>query len=89
MSGQQIYSNQYVRTADSNETVKLCSFDLNDSTELQYIRIGIYINGTLVATLNNAGVSPDAVLYATVTACSTTTTSKTVDVDYIKVVASR
>lgn len=48
-----------------------------------------YINGTLVATLNNAGVSPDAVLYATITACSTTTTSKTVDVDYIKVVASR
>ena len=51
--------------------------------------INFYIDGTLVNTLENGGVSPDADLYATITACSTTTTSKTVDVDYIKVVASR
>jgi hypothetical protein len=45
--------------------------------------IKFYINGTLVATRSAGGVSPDASLYATVIACATTTTSKSVDVDYI------
>jgi len=48
--------------------------------------IKFYIDGTLVKTLSgDAGVSPDVNLYATVSACATTTTSKTVDVDYIYV----
>lgn len=43
-----------------------------------------YIDEVLVATLDaDAGISPDVALYATVTACSTTTTAKSVDVDYI------
>lgn len=42
------------------------------------------IDGTTVATLSgDAGVSPDVSLYATVIACSTTTTQRTVDVDYV------
>lgn len=46
--------------------------------------IRFYIDGTLETTMSgDVGVSPDVALYATVTACSTTTTSKTVDVDYI------
>ena len=45
-----------------------------------------YVDGTLVKTLSTSnGVSPDVDLYATVVACSTTTTSKSVDVDYIYV----
>ena len=48
--------------------------------------IKFYINGSLVKTLSgDAGVSPDVNLYATVIACATTTTSKTVDVDYVYV----
>lgn len=48
--------------------------------------IAFYIDGTLRITLSGAaGVSPDVNLYATVIACATTTTSKTVDVDYIYV----
>jgi len=47
--------------------------------------IKFYINGTLKKTLSNAGVSPDADLYATVVACGDGTASKTVDVDYIYV----
>lgn len=69
-------------TADTYQVLKIAVSADGDT-------VTYYIDGTLVATLNNAGVSPDAVLYATVTACSTTTTSKTIDVDYIKVVASR
>jgi hypothetical protein len=49
-----------------------------------------YIDGTAVATLTgDAGVSPDVNLYATVIACATTTTSKTVDIDYVKVGTTR
>ena len=45
-----------------------------------------YVNGTLVKTLSGSnGVSPDINLYATIIACATTTTSKSVDVDYIYV----
>lgn len=51
--------------------------------------IRYYINGTLVKTLTGAGVSPDVALYATVSACATTTTSKTVDVDYIAISHTR
>lgn len=48
--------------------------------------ITFYINGTQAAQLTGAaGVSPDVNLYATVIANATTTTSKTVDVDYIYV----
>lgn len=46
-------------------------------------------NMTLKKTLTNAGVSPDVNLYATIVANSTTTASKTVDVDYIKVQHTR
>ena len=45
--------------------------------------IKFWIDGVLVKTLTGAGVSPDVSLYATIAACATTTTSKTVDVDYI------
>ena len=52
--------------------------------------IRFYINGTLTNTLSGAaGVSPDVNLYATVIACATTTTSRTVDVDYIYVAHTR
>ena len=46
--------------------------------------IRYYIDGVLEGTLTGgAGVSPDVNLYASVAANSTTTTSKTVDIDYI------
>lgn len=45
--------------------------------------VKFFINGALVATRSAGGVSPDVNLYATVIACSTTTTSRTVDVDYV------
>lgn len=48
-----------------------------------------YINNVLVDTRVAGGVSPDVALYATVIACATTTTSKTVDVDYIKIKHNR
>ena len=44
-----------------------------------------YIDDVHVKTLSNAGVTPTVNLYATVIACATTTTSKNVDVDYIRV----
>lgn len=47
--------------------------------------VTFYINGVLEATLTGGGISPDVNLYATVSACATTTTSKTVDVDYVYV----
>lgn len=47
--------------------------------------IAMYIDGVLEATLAGGGVSSDVNLYATVIACATTTTSKTVDVDYVYV----
>lgn len=51
--------------------------------------IKFYINGVLVKTLNNAGISPSTNLYATIIANSTTTTSKTVDIDYIYISHNR
>lgn len=42
-----------------------------------------YINGALVKSLTAAAVSPNVNLFATVVVNSTTTTSRTVDVDYI------
>lgn len=46
--------------------------------------IRYYIDGVLEGTLTgDTGVSPDVNLYASVAANSTTTTSKTVDVDFI------
>ena len=46
--------------------------------------INYYVDGALVGTLSGAaGVSPDVNLYATITANSTTTASKSIDVDYI------
>lgn len=48
--------------------------------------IYFYVDGVVVTTLSGAaGVSPDVNLYATVVICSTTTTSKSVDIDYIYV----
>lgn len=48
--------------------------------------IRFYIDGTLEGTFSgDAGVSPDANLYATVVACGDGTASKTVDVDYLYV----
>jgi hypothetical protein len=48
--------------------------------------IKFFINGVLVGTLSGAaGVSPDVNLYFTIIACATTTTSKTVTVDYVEV----
>lgn len=44
-----------------------------------------YINGALVGTLTASAVTAATSIYATVWACATTTTSKTVDVDYIYV----
>lgn len=47
--------------------------------------VAFYIDGTLALTLSGAaGIGPDVPLYPTVIACSTTTTSRTVDVDYVK-----
>jgi hypothetical protein len=46
--------------------------------------INFYIDDTLELTLSgDAGVSPDANLYATVIACGDGTASKTLDVDYV------
>ncbi len=48
--------------------------------------IRFYIDGTLELTFSgDAGVGPDAVLYPYIIACATTTTSKTIDVDYCEV----
>lgn len=48
--------------------------------------IRFYVNGALVDTLTGAaGVGPDVVLYPTIIANATTTTSKTVDVDWVRV----
>jgi hypothetical protein len=45
-----------------------------------------YVDDVLKTTLSGAaGVGPDAVLYPYLIACATTTTSKTVDVDWINV----
>lgn len=64
------------------------------STSYQVLRLEVssdgntilfFINGSLVKTLNGGGVSPSTNLYPTVVACATTTTSKSVDIDYIKV----
>ena len=53
-------------------------------------QIKYYIDGTLETTLTgDAGVSPDANLYATVIACGDGTASKSVDVDYIYVGVKR
>lgn len=43
-----------------------------------------FVDGALVDTRNAGGVSPSTNLYPTVIACATTTTSKSVDIDYIK-----
>lgn len=51
--------------------------------------IRFFIDGALVKTLTGGGVSPDVALYATIIACATTTTSKTVDVDYVMVSTNR
>ena len=68
-------------TAPVADTYQVLRMEVSsDGNEIRY-----YIDGVLKKTLTNAGVSPDVALYATVIACSTTTTSKTVDVDYIGV----
>ncbi len=52
----------------------------NDGATVRY-----YIDGALVLTLSGAaGIGPDVVLYPTIIACATTTTSRTVDVDYVR-----
>jgi hypothetical protein len=51
--------------------------------------INFYVDGTLVKTLTGGGITPNTNLYATVVANSTTTASKTVDVDYIYVSHNR
>jgi len=51
----------------------------NDGADVHY-----YIDGNLLLSLTGAaGVGPDVALYATVIANATTTTSRTVDVDWI------
>lgn len=46
--------------------------------------IKYFVDGSLVATRNSGGISPSTNLYPTVIACATTTSSKSVDIDYIK-----
>lgn len=72
-----------VPTADTYQTLRI---EINeDGTCLKF-----FINGVLVKTLvDDTGVSPDVNLYATVVICSTTTTVKTVDIDYIYVEHTR
>jgi len=48
-----------------------------------------YIDGAYVGQLIAAGVGPDVVLYPTILANSTTTTSKTVDVDWFRISGER
>jgi hypothetical protein len=64
--------------ADTYQTLRI-EVDVDGNT------IRYYIDGALEGTLTGGGVSPDVNLFATVIACATTTTSKTVDVDYIYV----
>lgn len=70
-------------TADVYQTLRL-------EVSADGATINFYIGDTLVNTLSgDAGVSPDVNLYATIIACSTTTTQKTVDVDYIYIKTTR
>jgi hypothetical protein len=56
-----------------------------DGTEIKF-----FIDGEKVGTLNkDAGVSPDVNLFATIVICSTTTSSKDIDVDYVFVSYNR
>ncbi len=51
--------------------------------------IVFYIDGEPLGTLLATGVGPDVPLYATIIACSTTTTSKTVECDWIRLSGTR
>lgn len=46
--------------------------------------VRFFVDGTLYLTLSGGGCGPDVVLYPTLIACATTTTSRTVDIDWIK-----
>ena len=46
--------------------------------------INFFVDGVLVDTRSAGGISPSVNLYPTIIACATTTTSKSVDVDYIR-----
>lgn len=72
-------------TAPVADTYQVLRIDISPDGNTCYF----YIDGVLKATRNAGGVSPDVALYATVIACATTTTSKTVDIDYIKVKHNR
>lgn len=70
-------------TADTYQTLRV-EVDADGAT------IRFYIDGSLAGTLSgDAGVSPDVNLYATIIVNSTTTTSRTVDVDYIEIGVQR
>lgn len=73
-------------TAPTADTWQILGIEVsNDGATIEF-----YINGTSVHSLSGAaGVGADVVLYPTVVACSTTTTSKTVDVDWVRVEAVR
>lgn len=52
-------------------------------------KVYFYINDVLVSTLSGGGVGDDVNLYPVISVCSTTTTSKTVDVQYVYVAHDR
>lgn len=68
--------------ADNYQTLKI---EVSSDGNTVYF----WINGTLVKTLTNAGLTPTVNLYAVIVANSTTTASKTVDVDYIYISHNR
>jgi hypothetical protein len=51
--------------------------------------VHFYIDGVIVKTLTNAGISPSVNLYATVCVNTTTTSSRTVEIDYLYISHNR
>ena len=69
-------------TADTWQTLRI---EVSENGE----NIKFYIDKELVKTLNGGGISPDIDLYATIVVCSTTTVSKSIDIDYIYISYNR
>lgn len=79
--------------SDTDDTGNAASASLPVADTYQVLRLEVapdgntikyFVDGVLVATRSVTGVSPSTNLYATVVACATTTTTKSVDIDYIK-----
>lgn len=51
--------------------------------------VRFFVDGDLKLTLSGGGCGPDVALYPTLFACSTTTTSKSVDIDWIRAYSRR